>query len=87
MQQHAADTNGRAPAGIMAAKIFLVVELTSFLQLSSNNLVESKGENILAAARVDVSKARFRERSLMLLLLLLLLPPPPSPPEEDDCVE
>ena len=51
MAKHAAVTNGRAPGAIDP------------LQLSSNILLERSGVKILAAALVDVRRARLRERS------------------------
>ena len=49
--RHPAVTNGSAPG---AAEL---------LQLSANILLERIGDAILAAARVDVSKARLRDRA------------------------
>ena len=51
MQRQPAATNGKAPGA------------TELCMLSSNNFPETKGENMRAAARVLVSKARLRDRS------------------------
>mmetsp|Transcript_27745 Transcript_27745/g.46045 ORF Transcript_27745/g.46045 Transcript_27745/m.46045 type:complete len:91 (+) Transcript_27745:94-366(+) len=56
-QKQAAVTNGRAPQGTYTPP------MNDLRQLSSNNLLEIRGVKILAAARVDVSSARFRDRS------------------------
>ena len=57
MQKPAATTNGSAPGATFA------------LHPNSNNLLESNGEKILAAARVDVNKPRLRERFALLDVL------------------
>ena len=54
MQRQPAAMNGKAPGA------------TELCMLSSNNLPESRGEKILAAARVLVSRARLRDRSSLL---------------------
>lgn len=62
-QKHAAVANGSAPLGIPPTNNDneeLVLLL--LLQLNSNILLDRSGVNILAAARVDVNKARFFER-------------------------
>ena len=53
--QHAAVTKGSAPGASTAKE--------PDEQLSANILLERIGDAILAAARVDVRRARFRERA------------------------